>query len=142
VQRDYYYNALFIAAACWNWLAGGAILFAETPIRSWLGMPASNDPLSAQLFAATVIAFGIGYYLVGRETSRNRDLVKIGIVGKVLVFLLSLYHALAGDVPFAFVAAAAVDMIFAILFVEFLLHTSHAPHGDDALGFDEGTPDE
>lgn len=117
-------KTLFIAAACWNWLAAAGYVLAGNPARAHFGLPPSNDPLSAQLFAALVALFGLGYYYVSRDTAKNRAIVKLGIIGKMLVFLIFVYHAATGNIPWTFVIPTLGDVVFAVLFLLFLRRTA------------------
>jgi hypothetical protein len=48
--------------------------------------------------------------------------VKLGVVGKILVFILFFGHALAGTIPVGLAVPTVVDLLFAVLFLEFLIH--------------------
>jgi hypothetical protein len=91
--------------------------------RQGMGFPGSPDTLSLQLLAACLFVFGLGYYWVSGDLSRNRDLVKLGVIGKPLVFLVFVGHALAREIPVLLVAPSVVDLLFGALFLEFLLRT-------------------
>jgi hypothetical protein len=60
---------------------------------------------------------------VSADLSRNRDLVKLGVIGKPLVFLVFLGHAVMKEIPALLVAPSLVDLLFGVLFLEFLLRT-------------------
>ncbi|HMD40926.1 MAG TPA: hypothetical protein VKH15_16695 [Candidatus Acidoferrum sp.] len=120
-----YYRWLFLAAAAWNLLSTGAVLFFLTDARFRLrmGFPGSPDTISLQLLASCLFVFGLGYYWVSRDLWRNRDLVKLGVVGKPLVFLVFFWHALAKEIPMLLVIPSVVDLLFGALFLEFLIRT-------------------
>jgi hypothetical protein len=123
--RALYYRWLFITAAIWNLLSAVAALFVltDSSFRRVLGFPGTADTISLQLLAACLFVFGLGYYWVSRDLSRNRDLVKLGVIGKPLVFLIFFGHALVKEIPVLLVAPSAVDLLFGVLFLEFLLRT-------------------
>ena len=123
--RAGYYRALFFAAAAWNALSGGAVLLFLTNAtrRSQMGFRGAPDTISLQLLATCLFVFGLGYYWVSRDLSRNRDLVKLGVIGKPLVFLVFFGHALAQQIPMRLVIPSVVDLLFGALFLEFLLRT-------------------
>jgi hypothetical protein len=123
--RTGYYRGLFFAAAAWNTISAGAVLFllSNAKARQGMGFPGSPDTLSLQLLAACLFVFGLGYYWVSGDLSRNRDLVKLGVIGKPLVFLVFVGHALAREIPVLLVAPSVVDLLFGALFLEFLLRT-------------------
>ena len=123
-SRMRYYCWLFLAAAAWNALAAGAVLFLLTnaAFRIRMGISKPADPLSLQLLASCLLLFGLGYFWVSRALSKNHGLVKLGVIGKTIVFLLFFGHALAGGIPVTIAVPTVVDLLFAVLFLEFLVH--------------------
>jgi hypothetical protein len=123
--RVRYYRSLFLAAAVWNALSAGAVLFLLTSagFRQVMGFPGAPDTISLQLLASCLFVFGVGYYLVSRDLSRNRDLVKLGVIGKPLVFLVFFGHALVQEIPMVLVIPSLVDLLFGALFLEFLVRS-------------------
>jgi hypothetical protein len=123
-SRERYYRWMFLAAAAWNVFAAGAVLFlltnAEFRMRMEISKPA--DPLILQLLASCLFLFGLGYYWISSGLSENHGIVKLGVVGKILVFILFFGHALAGTIPVSFALPSVVDLLFAALFLEFLVH--------------------
>ncbi|HZV87814.1 MAG TPA: hypothetical protein VFF95_09720 [Candidatus Binatus sp.] len=124
--RARYYCWLFLSAAVWNMLAAGAVLFllSDAKVRGEMGFPGPPDTIGLQLLASCLFVFGLGYYWVSRDLSRNRDLVKLGVIGKPLVFVVFFGHALAKEIPMLLVIPSMVDLLFGALFLEFLLRTS------------------
>ena len=120
MERGSYYKWLFIIAALWNWAAGVQFFFWYDPIFARLNMQALNYPAIMQLAMSLVFVFGIGYYWVSKDLSKNHDIVKLGIIAKVIVFLIFSYHYLFGNMPLMIALCGVVDLIFAILFIEFL----------------------
>jgi hypothetical protein len=49
--------------------------------------------------------------------------VKLGAIGKPLVFLVFFGHALAREIPMLLVVPSILDLLFGALFLEFLLRT-------------------
>jgi hypothetical protein len=123
--RARYYRWLFVFAAVWNALSACAVLFLLTnpKFRQDTGFPGSADTISLQLLASCLFVFGLGYYWVSCDLSRNRDLVKLGVIGKPLVFLVFFAHALAQGIPWPLTVPSVVDVLFGVLFLEFLLRT-------------------
>jgi hypothetical protein len=123
--RARFYCWLFLTAAAWNVLSAAAVLFLLTSLRfrSEMGYPGQVDTISLQLLATCLFVFGVGYYWVSRDLTRNRDLVKLGVIGKPLVFLVFLGHALTKEIPASLVAPSVVDLLFGVLFLEFLVRT-------------------
>jgi hypothetical protein len=120
-----YYKWLFLSAAMWNMFAVAALTLLSTnpKFRSVVGFPASPDAISSQLLGSCLFAFGLGYYWISRDLSRNRDLVTLGVIGKPLVFVVFFGHAVAHDIPPLIVLPSIVDLLFGALFLEFLMRT-------------------
>ena len=123
--RARFSRLLFLAAAVWNVLSAAAVLFLLTSLkfRSEMGYPGQVDMISLQLLATCLFVFGVGYYWVSRDLARNRDLVKLGVIGKPLVFVIYLGHALTREIPPSLVGPSVVDLLFGVLFLEFLVRT-------------------
>jgi hypothetical protein len=120
MTRPTYYKRMFYAAAIFNWLAAAATL-AKIALPSLIPIDSPFDPFGGQVFALMVAVYGYAYFLVGRDPTRNDGIVRMGIVGKLFIFVLFLAHAIGGTFPFALMIPAFGDVIFAFLFLEFLL---------------------
>ena len=123
--RTRYYRGMFLAAAVWNVFSAGGVLFllSNAKYRRAAGFPGTPDTIALQLLACCLFVFGLGYYWVSRDLSRNRDLVKLGVIGKPLVFLVFFGHAMAREIPILLVGPSLVDLLFGALFLEFLVRT-------------------
>ena len=75
-----------------------------------------------QLSAAFVIAIGIAYYFVYLNMYRNIDLVKLGIIYKLIYILVAGYYYLIGIAHVIFFWFVVFDIIFLVLFVWFLVY--------------------
>jgi hypothetical protein len=120
-DKSRYYKILFTSAAVWNWFATVAGLRTTAKIKT-----DGQSRLYAQLFFVFVFLFGVAYWLVSRDLTGNRTIVKLGVVGKLIVFLLSLRAVLAGKAPPVVAVAGTVDLVYVGLFVEFLSNKKSA----------------
>ena len=122
MDRKSYYRWLFVIGALSNW--GTAVIFfvGYGYIFSMLNMKALNYPVILQLSLSFVFVLGVGYYWVSKDINKNHDIVKLGILAKTASFLLMFYYFISGDLPFLIFSTGIVDLLFAVLFVEFLLH--------------------
>jgi len=123
-KRDYY-KYLFIIGAIWNWAASlPFILIVLTNPNMLLafGLDVPPSLIWVQIFLACVFLFGIGYFLVGREIEDNHAVALIGALAKIVVFIAFVYYFAIGDVPLFLVLLGTGDLIFAILFLEFLVN--------------------
>ena len=110
---------MFIIGAIWNLAAAISLLIMSYFINlglSTLGL------IYYQFFLNSVILFGIGYFIVGININKNHGIVLLGIVGKIGVFTYFLAYFILGIMTILLVIAGIIDLIFACLFVEFLLN--------------------
>ena len=120
-----YYRFLFLVGAIWNIVLGIGYIFTSLFIEGSFEMFGVEEPPSLifyHLFFGIVIVYGIGYYLVSDNLDKNHGIVLLGVLGKLWVFLIVGYYYFAGDLNLLGVGPAIGDLIFAILFIEFLLN--------------------
>ena len=115
-----YFKRLFQVGAIWNLAAGIEMLVLQKFIFRYLGMAPLAHLIFYQFFCVAVLLFGIGYWMVSRDLSRNHDIVRLGVAGKVLVFAFTLYYAAMGSLPWMWVIAGFGDLVFAGFFIHFL----------------------
>ena len=77
-------------------------------------------PVFLILFLGLAFIFGIGYYWVSLDITQNHDIVKLGVIGKIFVFLAVAWAGFCGQVAWPLVGAGLVDFLFAVLFIVFL----------------------
>ena len=129
MTRDKYYRLLFLIAAIWAWMVSVPYVFIYRYTFPMVGMRVPESPVWFFFSCMCVAVFGIGYYIVSRDTGKNHGIVLMGMVGKILVFALFLYSTITGEIsPFLMVNAGA-DLVFAVLFAEFLLHEGKRADG-------------
>ena len=119
MERKVYYKYMFIIGAIWNLAVAIPLLIISyfiNPGLSTLGL------IYYQGFLISIILFGIGYYIVGKDINKNHAIILLGIVGKILVFTFFLTYFLLGIMTIFEVSAATIDLIFACLFIEFLIN--------------------
>lgn len=122
--RERYYRYLFLAGALWNWLAAVVLWFGYEPLLKYLGMSPLNYALPMQMALALIFVYGVAYFYVSRDHTKNREIAKLGVYGKTAVFILLVSTWRAGDIAFFLVIPGIVDLVFAALFLEFLVATS------------------
>ncbi len=126
-----YYKGLFFIGALWNW--GAAINFLVFPefAFSLIGMdPAVANTIFFTWFLALVFVYGLGYYWVSRDVHQNHAVVKMGILGKSALFGLAAYHWSIGLITLPLFMILCGDLLFALLFLEFLLNFKKNLHKD------------
>ena len=121
MERSRYYKNLFFIGAIWNWLATLSFLLGYQWLFPLFKMDLPQYPVFLILFMGLAFIFGIGYYWVSRDISKNHDIVKMGILGKLFVFASLLWAAMTGQISWLLAGAGTGDLILAILFIEFLV---------------------
>jgi len=126
-RRRYYYRLLFVIAAVGNIGAAVILIFNPDFMLERLAINDLHARLLARSFASSVTTWGIGYALIAYDQSRYRDFAWLGAVSKTIFFAIYAVSFTRGQISFAGFAPALIDLIFAILFAEFLWRTSRNP---------------
>ncbi len=124
MEKIAYYKNLFLIGATWNWLATLSFALGYKWIFALFSMNLPVFPVFFILFLGLAFVFGIGYYWVSRDINKNHDIVKMGIIGKVFVFVALLWAGISGQIAWPLAGAGVVDLLFALLFIEFLITSS------------------
>ena len=108
---------MFTTAAWFNWLAGLAVAVNAGWLFSLFRItPLPTEPLFLQFFAWLVIVFGIGYFWASKDPVANVPIIKLGMLGKLSVVLVSLACVLTGSISWQMMLLVSVDLLYAILF--------------------------
>ena len=121
---DAYNKILFAAAAAWNLGAACMLILNPDFLLVRLGVNDANARLLVRSFASSVTTWGIGYALIAVDRNRFRDFAWLGVVSKSIFFTVYAVAFFGGRISFAAFIPALVDLVFAILFAEFLWRTS------------------
>jgi len=125
MDKNTYYKYLFVVGATWNILASLSFIMTSIFMRSAFPAYGIAIPISMiwlQSFLFLVANLGIGYLIVSLDISKNHGIVVIGIIAKIGYFLISLAYFVIGDIGILTLLFAGVDIIFSILFIEFLIN--------------------
>ena len=124
MDKNSYYKYLFLIAALWNWVI--AIMFMLLPILS----PSSAADFEMEIpptwyfvegFFWFVFLFGLLFYATAKNLEKYHDLAIIFVAEKVGIFIISLVFFLIGDIGIDAFLITVGDLIFGILFLEFLI---------------------
>ncbi len=111
---------IFLLKAAINWVESVVLLFADQWIRELLNLKPLANPEYLHLSVVLVFIFGIGYWWVGNDISRDRDIVKLGIYAQSSVLPVLAYHTVVGNLHPIYLIPGIVDFVFAIIFALFL----------------------
>ncbi len=132
MQSSITWKYVFLSKAAINWVESVVLLFADPWIREFLGMKPLTNPEYSQMFLALVFIIGIGYWWVGKDISRNHNIVKLGIYAQFSVFTVLAYQALVGNIHPLYISPGVIDLVFAILFILFLYSYARTRTGSEA----------
>ena len=120
LTRDTYDRVLFTVAAAWNLGAAWMLIFNPNFLLARLGITDSAARLLARSFVSSVTTWGIGYALIAVDRNRFRDFAWLGVISKTIFFTVYAVAFSGGQISFAAFIPALVDLVFAVLFAEFL----------------------
>jgi hypothetical protein len=121
-DQQAYPKTLFFVAALYNW--GAALLFMglyfldKELLALFIKIP--DGTLWYFVTSMAIALFGLGYFFIYKDIKRNRDIIKLGSIGKTLFFLLFLIYWQKGDITGLTFSLACGDLIFALLFAHVL----------------------
>jgi len=118
-NRDLYERSLFVTAACFSW-AVGLLVLGRYEMAAHLLQLAGPPTFWVHLVAATVILFGVAYWLVAKQPRRYRPFIGLGAAAKLAFAAIIYYHWFSGDAPTRLAMLVNVDVIFALLFLRYL----------------------
>lgn len=121
-KKEGFFKGLFLVAAIYDLILGLLFFFFYKPIYLYFNIDLPVYPMYLQMAAAFVIAMGVGYYFIYRNLYRNVDLVKLGIIYKIVYSGLTSYFYFTNLAHILFLWFAVFDLIFLILFVWFLIY--------------------
>lgn len=117
------WRIIFGLAAVFNFIVGASLVFAPGQGVARLGIASAEPALLAlaQLAGAMIVVFGVGYAMVAQDPAGGRQVARLGVIGKLAAFALGTAHYLAGAFPAQAFYAGCGDLVFALLFLAFLV---------------------
>jgi hypothetical protein len=113
----------FRGAALFNFSAAILMLFFKPQFYHWLLIDetlGSAGKVWLDIFALLVAVFGLAYWRVSTAPGQHRDLVWVGMLAKMAVFMGAWYHALMFNSHFGFAVLVVADLVFALIFAYYL----------------------
>lgn len=124
MDKNEYYNHMFLIAALWNWIIAIIMIlisiFSPSTAKDF-GMEVPPTWFFYHLMWFFVFLIGILFFVIGRDLEKYHGLIFIFVIEKLGAFLISLAYYLIGDVNEGGLLVGVVDLIFGILFIEFLI---------------------
>src|SRR5437870_10640571 len=123
-----YARRLFGIAAVLNFLFAFALLFLRPVLARLVGLDpvAGTNRVFVYLTAFLVGTFGYAYVRVAGDPRRFRPFVELGAVGKLLAVTAATIPWLAGEIGWRLPFLIGGDLVFALLFIDYLRRTRPA----------------
>src|SRR5262249_10180237 len=119
-DRDRLMRSALLASALFN--ASAALVFAfPSSLGRLAGLPVPVPRVYTTLLAVFVLLFGVGYAWLARQAVIDRPLVALSALGKASVFAAILLFWILGDLPGRSALGAVGDLVFAAIFVSWLV---------------------
>ena len=124
-MTDRFYKRMFLLGAVWN-LSGAIVAWFGARVIFGIAHMTMPEPIAIyDAWIALFATYGVGVFFIYRDMYGNRNLVQLGIVGKVSFALIFIYYYAAGStIPPFFWIAVVGDLIFSAGFAAFLRHAS------------------
>jgi hypothetical protein len=118
-------GALF-ATAVMNTFAAIGFLPSAGAMRARAGLPEADHPLYLAMTSMFVLLFGFAYFWCAIMNRGDRLVLSLGAVGKLTFFTMLVWFWAIGELPFRAPLMGTADLIFAVLFLKWLLSTRAA----------------
>lgn len=128
-MNENHWQPVFWAAAVFNFLVGLPSLLAAGAVGAATGQP-PLDPqnlILAQMTGLLIAVFGVGYAMVALGKPGARQIVFLGLLGKVGVCVLVALRLQETALPTPMLWATAVDLLFVVAFAAYLLRRQNTP---------------
>jgi hypothetical protein len=125
VAMDSYGRKLFAIAAAFNFVVAATLMFLSGGLFPLLGLdPVAGANLTLPCVAAALVAsYGYAYACVAYDARKYRVYIPLGVIGKLMVVAAVCALWRSGDVSWRIPGFASADLIFAILFLDYLRRT-------------------
>jgi hypothetical protein len=109
---------LFYTAAAFNMVMSFLFAFFHVETFAFFSIvPVPAHPMMTQLFAVLVLAFGIGYFWIARDPVKNRQIILLGALAKIMLVLFVGFQVITGIASWQLLIPVSADLIYAVLFV-------------------------
>lgn len=126
MQIDPYARALFGSAGVANLTVAFGLVFLHPLLAPVLALdPAGGTNLTMLYLAASCIAvFGYTYFRVALDPVAFRPCIHVGALGKLVAVVVSAVPWWRGETSWRFPALISGDLVFALLFLDYLRRTA------------------
>ncbi|TFG09713.1 hypothetical protein EU538_04145 [Candidatus Thorarchaeota archaeon] len=125
MNKESYYEWLFKVGAVFNWIMAVSFLVGSVAVADIFALFGTTDPPTLFFLHALlglIFVYGIGYYMVGQDITKNRGIVWLGVLSKLTFFAFCVIYFLLGDLSLIIVVFGSFDFFFACLFLEYIVN--------------------
>lgn len=125
---DTYARKLFLIAAGFNFAVAAALWFLRDQMAAILDLdPITGTNVAFIYFAAALIAsYGYAYARIAYDPHKYRVYIPLGVIGKLMAVGAVCWPWHLGAVSWRLPMLASGDLVFAVLFVDYLRRTRSA----------------
>nr|MDO8110493.1 hypothetical protein [Candidatus Sigynarchaeota archaeon] len=132
MDKRAYYKKMFFIGGIWNLAASLSIWIMALSgpaayVLFGMGVPPTMFFFHAMIWF--VVAFGVGYFIVSKDITKNHGIALIGAFAKIAFFIDCIVTVALMEAGPIIIMFGAVDLLFAVLYIEFLLWTKKGNAG-------------
>ena len=121
-------SLLFLVAAIYDGVLGGAFLIAPQAMFEWFKVTPPNHYGYVHFPAALLIVFAVMFLNIALKPIKNRCLIPYGIGLKISYCGVVFWHWFGGEIPNIWKPFALCDVAFIILFILASVYLAGAEH--------------
>ena len=114
------FERIFLFAGMYNISAAVTFVFGNRWLFPLINIEDLLFPSFMYLAFSFVFVFGIGYIIVSKDLTKNHDIIRLGMLSKMLAFLIILHGCIMNILPPILYVAALIDLMWALIFIIFL----------------------
>lgn len=123
VSQGGVWQLFFRISALFNVIVAAVLVFVPELFFKALGMDVAfvlNAVPWLHQFGVVVFVFGVGYWVISLDPPRHKDIIWMGCLGKVLVFIMALVDGFTFPWLLPFVMFVVTDLVIAAFYARYL----------------------
>lgn len=125
LDKKDYYKYLFLIAAISNCCSIIIIVLTSlfpSDMAELFGVAVPPSLVWMHFFFIKATVIGIGYFFLSRDITKNHAIAKMGVCEKFMFFTAAVIYFILGAYNIVLFITWFIDLVFGILFVEFLVN--------------------
>ena len=120
-MSDALFRRILWVSAAFNFSAAFVFAFPASSLGQLVSLPADVPAVYSAMVALFVALFGGAYGWLALQPVIHRPLLWFGAIGKSAVVVLAVILCIAGEIPMRLAAVSIGDLVFAAIYVKWLL---------------------